>query len=634
MADKIGEVYVSIEAKLDKLNAQLGEIKAKVERTARQTEQEFQKTRPKLDMSGVLGSLSAVTAAMAALKFAKDSLADWSKQEKASNRLAQALRNAGVAAMDLAAVQAEMEGFSTSLQKVTAYADETVTEVQALLVAMTGMTGRAVQPLTQAVLDLASGMEIDAVSAAKLVGKTLEGADALSKQGISTKGARSEAEKLDMIVKGVATSWGNFARNELNTLDGKMKHLSNQIGETRESFGQLLSQAITPMLPAIERLADFLGRMLLTAIISVKGKAAEMFSGAIAQIVYLYEIAKKIPGLGALGILGGDTIEKMKGWAADAAKIAIDAKAELDAILRPGHQGDKNIPLPGGGKGASTSRTLTDDEKKALRERADAALEAARDLQAAQSKFLEQGIKDEFDRRSMAAKNDYEDARRRLMDKANAEKMERRTLNDELLALYYEYSAELQKIDEAKVKKEQEENEKKLKAQQEMNEELTAMARDAGSIIDSEWSSALQGWISEGQNFTQATAHMWTNMANRMIEDIIRITTEWLLLKALLAIFPFLSPLVGAVSAIGGAGPAIPVAPVGAGGGGPIGTLSAGGGAGSMAGVEQRLDALNTNMAASRGGSSALDVNVHGQIAGQDIYLTDRKASRVYTRTR
>lgn len=56
-------------------------------------------------------------------------------------------------------------------------------------------------------------------------------------------------------------------------------------------------------------------------------------------------------------------------------------------------------------------------------------------------------------------------------------------------------------------------------------------------IISNGWNQALESWISGGKSFAEATSMVWKNMANQIIEQILRIALQYAMLRAALALF-------------------------------------------------------------------------------------------------
>lgn len=237
------------------------------------------------------------------------------EQEKASARLQQALRNAGVTSQQ---AQKDMEAFSSQIQKATVYGDELVTNVQAMLVAMTGLAGDAIKPLTVAALDLASGLKINAETAAGLIAKTIEGRDALSRYGISVKGAATESEKLALITDQIREKFGGFAEREAQTAEGRTKQMQNAVGDLQEKFGELILRGLSPFVPllqkaveALEKAPPFVHAMVLaTGALTVAFYALNIPMGGIPLLV-----GAIIVGFVGLAAIIADNAQKIQEFA-------------------------------------------------------------------------------------------------------------------------------------------------------------------------------------------------------------------------------------------------------------------------------------------------------------------------------
>jgi hypothetical protein len=199
-------------------------------------------------------------------------------QEQASAKLAQALKTQGVTSDS---VRKSMEDYSSALQRVTVYGDEQITSLQALLVSMTHLHGNALQPLVQATLDLATGMNMDVEAAALLIGKTIGGQDALGRYGISIKGAKTESEKLARIIDEVQKRFGGMAVAAGETGAGKLKQLQNAVHDLEERFGFLLKDALVPLLPTIRSFTEGMQKLpppILSATLVVGGLTAAILA--------------------------------------------------------------------------------------------------------------------------------------------------------------------------------------------------------------------------------------------------------------------------------------------------------------------------------------------------------------------
>lgn len=197
------------------------------------------------NLSSSFMNLRTLIAGAFAVKVVKDFINASNEQEKATAKLSQALRNVGVKNQ---ATLAFMEAYSSQLQKSHGFGDDVITQVQAQIVAMTGLTGKAVQPLVTATLDLAKARNMDALSAADLITKTIAGQDALGRYGISVKHATTSQEKMSEIVRIIREQFGGMAENEVKTAAGQIEQFSLTWGDLQEDIGAVIKKALVPFL--------------------------------------------------------------------------------------------------------------------------------------------------------------------------------------------------------------------------------------------------------------------------------------------------------------------------------------------------------------------------------------------------
>lgn len=200
----------------------------------------------------------------------------------------------------------------------------------------------------------------------------------------------------------------------------------------------------------------------------------------------------------------------------------------------------------------------------------------------------------------------------------------------------------------------------------EENNKLMAQAtHESLGIINGEWSSSLSSWISGGQSFAAATAHTWTNMANQIIEQILRIGTQYALLQGAIEIFgaasggfggflikvlggakggDFMGTPNGVVKMAGGGSFTVPQGyqndsyPMFVQSGEKVSVTPAGKTSDNerlMTSMMQRLDVMNLNLIQNSAQKNKdLNVNVNGQIGNEAIYLSNKKETKRITRSR
>lgn len=150
------------------------------------------------------------------------------------------------------------EAQAGSLQTLTGVADESVREVQRILLSMGG-TVEQVQQLTPLVLDLSAAMGMDATSAARQLGKALDGGEvSFGKLGIKAKDFNDLLAQLNSRVKGQAES--------LFAAKGAAAALDVQLGEISESVGHFLAWSANPFIAEVARAAKALSEFLATPV--------------------------------------------------------------------------------------------------------------------------------------------------------------------------------------------------------------------------------------------------------------------------------------------------------------------------------------------------------------------------------
>ena len=173
------------------------------------------------------------------------------KQEQAEKKLSVALGKTNTALLQQA----------SALQKVTAFGDEAVIEVQALIGAFT-QDEEQIKSLTVATLDLAQAKGMDLTSAADLVSKTFGSTtNSLSRYGIQVKGASGSTERLNSLTENIAELFGGQATASAETLGGAVTQMTNAIGDANEALGgvfePLLRKIVKNMKDGAESARDF-----------------------------------------------------------------------------------------------------------------------------------------------------------------------------------------------------------------------------------------------------------------------------------------------------------------------------------------------------------------------------------------
>lgn len=270
--------------------------------------------------SGVNGSIGSMAGAMAigttvaglassAFGFVKSALTECvaaaQEAELGQAQLASVLASTGGVAGVTAAQANEL---AASLSNLTTYSDDEVLSAENLTLTFTNVSSSVFPKATQAILDMSTAMGQDLKSSAIQLGKALndpaQGASALTKVGVSLTEQQIEQVKAfqdsgdvmsaqNIILKELSNEFGGAAEAAANTYTGRMKQLSNSIGEVQENIGKA-------MLPALGFLASSLKEATdgaQTATSANDNLSRTMYSIAAASkgvVLYIISIVKTI----------------------------------------------------------------------------------------------------------------------------------------------------------------------------------------------------------------------------------------------------------------------------------------------------------------------------------------------------
>jgi hypothetical protein len=206
-----------------------------------------------------MGSMLKKAAAMAGaylgarqlLRFGRDSLAEFGKQEQAVNGLAAAYRLLGIEGT--APVKA-MEKFADEMQKTTRYGDEAVLELATMGATMAKLSGKELEVAVKAAMGLAKAYKIDVVGAMRLIAKAKAGdTQTLARYNIKLKEGLSAQQKYNEVVR---MGGENF---KLVTAESKdyvvaIEMMKNHISNLKEKIGEALAPTVLALADRIKML--------------------------------------------------------------------------------------------------------------------------------------------------------------------------------------------------------------------------------------------------------------------------------------------------------------------------------------------------------------------------------------------
>lgn len=145
---------------------------------------------------------------------------------------------------------------ATALQKLTVVDDEAVIGVQALL-GQFGLTQDQITEMTPLVVDLSRKMGIDLDTAAKMVGKSVDGsAGALKKAGITVDETAFKTDHYGATMAALSQKVGGYAQAEGQTFAGQLEITKNRLHDVVEGVGVGAVDAFNKMLGPVQSLSD------------------------------------------------------------------------------------------------------------------------------------------------------------------------------------------------------------------------------------------------------------------------------------------------------------------------------------------------------------------------------------------
>jgi hypothetical protein len=320
------------------------------------------------------GVLSATFGATQLLKFGKDAVKAFVEDEKAANRLAQSVKNLG-----LAFETPRIEEFISQLSRASGVTDDQLRPSMQKLLQTTGSVTKSTDLLKQA-LDISAGSGVDFETvvqdlSAAYVGQTR----GLRKYSLGLSQAELKTMSFEQVQEKLSKQFSGANAAYLETYAGKMSILSVAAGEAKETIGKGLVDALSILAgdgntiqPLADSMADF-SKYIADATVGI----AQMIAGL-----------KKIPGIGGLGGLGKDN-KAVSGFK----RIVLDTLNPLNPLKQfldyAANEGKTATPGMGGYPSSALGGVFI-DPNEAARKKAEAdAAKRAKELAALQKKALD-----------------------------------------------------------------------------------------------------------------------------------------------------------------------------------------------------------------------------------------------------
>lgn len=163
-------------------------------------------------------------------------------QQQATESLAAAMRNTNT--FTEAALQSQL-AFASSLQRTTAFSDDAITRMQALLVNFGHLSGPALQEATKATIGFAAALGVDLDSAARRVALAIDGSvDSLARFGVQFDANATQQERFQAIMAKGLSLFGT-AEAQAATFEGRLTQFKNAVNDLGETIGNVLLPGLT-----------------------------------------------------------------------------------------------------------------------------------------------------------------------------------------------------------------------------------------------------------------------------------------------------------------------------------------------------------------------------------------------------
>lgn len=188
---------------------------------------------------------------------AKQSIEAYGIQERNEKKLGAVLKATGYAA---GFSLGELKKYASELQEITEYGDEANLTTMGILATFREVKGDNFKLATEAALDMATVLGQSADSAAMMIGKALndpaEGISKLSRAGVTfseeqkksiqklvSEGKTYEAQMV--MLKELQMEFGGAAKAAAESTQGRLKQLSNAVGDLKEGIGAVIVETVS-----------------------------------------------------------------------------------------------------------------------------------------------------------------------------------------------------------------------------------------------------------------------------------------------------------------------------------------------------------------------------------------------------
>lgn len=407
------------------------------------------------------------------IQFVKSSILAFAEHEQAVTRLSIAVgKNA---AQSLAE-------YAQELQKTTAFSDDAILSLENQL-AQYGIYPGSVREATAALLKFAAATGVDLPSAGAMLAKAMAGQSReLKNYGIDVSVAGTRSENLQKVITGLNSKFVNAAEIMRGTTLGAMESLSNRFDDLKKRIGE-------DLLPVTNKFIGFLETMVKTA--------ENVRRSTVGYSNSLEDQKAKLT----------DLIEKARQYVELHRIVPQELQNEIKAqVAFVNHMRES---------------TKAHDENKGATDREIASIRSLKDeimrLQQEQ-KHLAEITQLNTQKRILGAQMEVEQMR---ADQKKITEITKIETDKRMEAAQVSWEANASFSDQLKVK-----------MSDDLSQTTTAWVNLASQMLDS-FTAATARMIVEGGRFRDVMKNMWQQLAEMVIQQILRMMAEWLVFQAM-----------------------------------------------------------------------------------------------------
>lgn len=207
---------------------------------------------------------SAITASLATAeirRFAGDVrdvanqfIGAFAEEQAAVNSLTTALRANGSFTPELAT---QYEALASQFQRTTTFSDDLIIKMQSLLTQVGNVAPEQMEKALEAATNLSAGLGISLEQATMLVAKAFgQGGEQLGRLKQVLGDTVPKGADMAAVLEAINEKFGGQATAQLETYNGQMQALNNQMSDFQERVGKLIVDALTPLLNTFSKLPE------------------------------------------------------------------------------------------------------------------------------------------------------------------------------------------------------------------------------------------------------------------------------------------------------------------------------------------------------------------------------------------